>query len=76
MFNRLLGMLIEEVPEELSACEFDCTVTRCTARNRDECTLYLHATRRSRDVTQRNPRSVQTEVPAIASVTNELLSTS
>jgi len=39
MFRRLREMLVQQVPEALSVCEFDCPVTRCTTRTWATCTL-------------------------------------
>jgi curli biogenesis system outer membrane secretion channel CsgG len=39
MFHRLLSMLIQEVPEEISVCEFECPMATCTASNRATCSI-------------------------------------
>jgi hypothetical protein len=39
MLNRLRKMLVQEVPEELSACAFKCSETRCTYTMWAECSL-------------------------------------
>jgi hypothetical protein len=43
MIGRLLQSLVQEVPEELSVCEFDCPHTRCIAISRAECELLNEA---------------------------------
>lgn len=40
MLDRLMGTLIQEVPMELSVCEFECPVTTCTVSNWVTCTLW------------------------------------
>ena len=39
MFRRLRELLVQDVPAELSVCEFDCPVTRCTTDRWASCTL-------------------------------------
>lgn len=39
MFHRLLSMLIQEVPEEISVCEFECPMATCTASNWATCSI-------------------------------------
>jgi len=66
MIDRLLQMLIQEVPEELSVCEYDCPKTNCTGRNWAECKLRHQSTLRGSSVTQYNTQMVQTEAPALS----------
>ena len=39
MINRLRKMLVQEVPEELSVCMFECPETQCTSTMWAECNL-------------------------------------
>ncbi|MEZ5541276.1 MAG: hypothetical protein R3F42_04460 [Pseudomonadota bacterium] len=39
MFKRLKSLFVQQVPAELSVCEFDCPVTECSVRNWAQCTL-------------------------------------
>lgn len=39
MLDRFIALFVQEVPEELAVCEFDCPVTKCTVRNWAQCTL-------------------------------------
>ena len=40
MKDWLLKNLIQDVPEDLSVCEFDCQKSTCTASDRDECEFH------------------------------------
>jgi hypothetical protein len=50
MLRRLRGWLVQEVPQEVAVCMFDCPVTRCTPQCRASCELrkngrpYEHST--------------------------------
>ena len=39
MFDRLFSRLIQEVPDEISVCEFECPMATCIASNRATCPL-------------------------------------
>ena len=67
MIRRLLQNLIQEVPEELSVCEFDCPKTRCTLKDWAECELRNQATLSGNSVTQYKSHKDYTEAPAFAS---------
>jgi len=43
MLHRLRKLLVQEVPENLSVCEFECPVTRCTTSRWAVCTLRAQA---------------------------------
>ena len=46
-FLRWLSKLIAEVPEEISACEFDCRNTECRMGNWSQCELRQQAMSRT-----------------------------
>ena len=46
MLRRLRKLLVQEVPEELAVCMFECTVSQCTTRHWAACELR---TRESQD---------------------------
>ena len=71
MIGRLLQKLVDEVPEELSICEFDCPVTKCTARDWSECELRHQAALYGCGVSRDNSSLVQTKASAIATNTTE-----
>lgn len=56
MKGRLLKNLIQEVPEELSVCEFECRKSACTARDCAECTMYQQASHGRNCTTRRSTR--------------------
>ena len=66
MIDWLLQKLIQEVPEELSVCEFDCPKTTCTGRDWAECELRHQSTLRGCGDTKYYINIVKTEVPKIA----------
>lgn len=76
MIGRLLKMLVTEAPEELSVCEFDCSVTKCTFRDAAECNLRDQATMHGSVLTRYNTPIASTEAPAAATFTNSLLCSS
>jgi hypothetical protein len=41
MFRRLRELLVRQVPESLSVCEFECPLDRCTIRTWKSCKLRL-----------------------------------
>jgi hypothetical protein len=66
MFGWLLNNLIQEVPEELSICEFDCPMSECTTRNWIGCELRQQASQIGSGITQYNSRKARIEAPAFA----------
>ncbi|HUT40665.1 MAG TPA: hypothetical protein VM011_04925 [Gammaproteobacteria bacterium] len=64
MLDRLFSILVQEVPEELSFCEFDCAVTKCTVRDWKECSLL-----QGRGVAQSESRGVQGQAIPVAAFT-------
>jgi hypothetical protein len=54
MFDRLLQWFIQEIPEELSVCEFDCCKTKCTINDWRVCELRHQVMVYERGITQRN----------------------
>ena len=74
MFDRLFKILVAEVPEELSVCEFECPKANCTGRDWAACTLRNQATPHGNRAIQYTVRPAPTEVPASVAVTNKALS--
>ena len=42
-WRRALGFLIENVPDELAVCEFECRKLQCTAAEAETCEMRLQA---------------------------------
>ena len=61
MLDRLFSILVQEVPEELSVCEFDCPMTKCTVKDWKECSLL-----QGRGVVQRETRGAQGQAMPVA----------
>ena len=61
MFRRLREVFVQEVPEALTACEFDCSVSRCTSSMRAECSLRSNAFPDRKDALNLNIYSRHTE---------------
>lgn len=71
MFRRLLDMIVQQVPESLSVCEFECPVTKCTTKIWSACRLrvpelqhgssvvHFTALQRKTDALQSNARQVR-----------------
>ena len=74
MFDRLFKILVAEVPEELSVCEFECPKATCTWKDWTACTLREQTTPHDNYVIQHTARPAPTEVPAFATLTNKSLS--
>ena len=64
MIGRLLNNLIQEVPEELSVCEFDCPYTECTVKDWVECELRHHPMLRASQIAPYPTHTVSKEAPA------------
>ena len=45
MLRRLLDLIVQQVPESLSVCEFECSETRCTTKIWSTCRLRVPALR-------------------------------
>ena len=45
MKGRLLKNITQDVPEEISVCEFECRKSTCTARDLTECELHQQASK-------------------------------
>ena len=54
-FQRWLSKLISEVPEEISACEFDCRNTECRLGNWSQCERRQQAMSRTCEKWLRSP---------------------
>ena len=61
----ILKNLIQDVPEELSVCEFDCRKSTCTASDLAECELYQQASVDRNVVSQNidNSRTKELDLP-------------
>ena len=57
----LMKHLIQDTPEELSVCEFDCRKSHCTARIHAECGLRKSMARGSNDIVQCSTRVKEPE---------------
>jgi len=62
--QRVLDNIIQEVPEALSVCEFDCPYNECTVRDWVECELRHQASLRVSGITRYNTHMVRIEAPA------------
>jgi hypothetical protein len=66
MIGWLLKNLIQEVPEELSVCEFDCPNNKCTVRDWGACELRHQLALYGSGIGHNTSRMVPVEVPAFA----------
>jgi hypothetical protein len=73
MFDRLRAMLVQEVPEELSVCEFDCPVTRCTVSDWAECSLRNQPSLHGLGVARYRKWTVGTESIAVPGIPGKAL---
>ena len=66
MKNWLLKNLVQDVPDELSVCEFDCRKSICRACDRAECELLQQASVDRKTVSQNidNSRTKEPDFPA------------
>jgi hypothetical protein len=70
MFNRLLQRFIQEIPEDLSVCEFDCPLKECTDRDWAKCELRQQGTLPGSRSAQACSRKIDTEIPVGVLVTS------
>jgi len=70
MIDRLLQRFIQEIPEELSVCEFDCPLKKCTERDWAKCELRLQGTLPGSRSAQAYRRKIDIEIPASVLATN------
>ena len=63
MLGRLREIFIQEVPEELTVCVFDCPVTKCTSSMWAECDLRSKVFPERKDAVNLNSCTVHTEEP-------------
>ena len=61
MFRRLRDVFVQEIPEALTACEFDCPVTSCTSSMWAECSLRSNALTDRKDALNPNTYSRHTK---------------
>lgn len=64
MFDKLLSWLVQEIPEELSVCEFECCKTECTMSDWAVCRLRRRSVMRDGGVIWRNVYAIETEATA------------
>jgi len=64
MIDWLRQRFIKEIPEDISVCEFDCPLTKCTASIWAECELRHQGTLSGSDITRAYKRIIQPEIPA------------
>lgn len=74
MFSRLRELIIQEVPEELSACVFECPATKCTFTIWSGCTLRSKGLPVRNGTARYNVIPELTEKPIRVSAGKELLS--
>ncbi len=43
LFERVMGNLVQSVPEELAVCEFDCSAVECSQKKWENCPRRLSA---------------------------------
>ena len=68
MFSRLRELLVQEVPEELSVCTFECPVTHCTYSMWSACTLRLRKLPARSVAVHFDARMVRAEEPVSAEI--------
>ena len=64
MINKLLQWLVQEIPEELSVCEFVCRKTECTISDWAVCELRHQDTRHDNGAARHDTYEVHTEAAA------------
>jgi hypothetical protein len=65
MINWLLQRFIKEIPEDISVCEFDCPLTKCTASVWAACELRHRGMLYGSGITtQAYTRKIYPEIPA------------
>ena len=70
MFDRLLKRFIQEVPEHLSACEFDCPLITCTESDWARCEIRQPGTLSGSYSAQTHRREVEAEIPVSVLASN------
>jgi hypothetical protein len=65
MIGWLLKNLIQEVPEELAICEFDCPNNECAVRDWAKCELRRQTSLYGSGINLYNTRMVRIEAPAL-----------
>jgi len=63
MINWLRQRFIQEIPEELSVCEFDCPLKKCTARDWVKCELRQQGTLSGGRSSPAYRRNISIEIP-------------
>ena len=72
MLGRLRRLLVQEVPEELSVCMFECPASECSSDTWTECRLRSQAWPDLRAAAHSKSRSVRREEPEAVDGTVEL----
>ena len=67
MMGRLVKSFIQEVPDELSVCEFDCPHHECTVKDWVVCELRNQPSLRGHGIIRSTARMLPVEAPACAS---------
>ena len=72
MIDWLLQRFIQEIPEEISVCEFDCPMTNCTANVWTECELRHQGmlSGGNSSIIQADTRDICAEIPVSVFTTN------
>lgn len=66
MIGWLLKNLIQEVPEQLSVCEFDCPNNECTVKDWVVCDLRQQASLSGTAISRYHPVMAHMEAPAFS----------
>ena len=70
MIDWLRQRFIQEIPEELSVCEFDCPLSKCTGRDWAKCELRQQGTLSGSLRAHAHSHKIDIEIPVRVLATN------